>query len=142
MTHTVGVFASLFDADGRIVLVQQSYAGRCWTQPGGRLEAGESPAGGLLREILEETGVKARIEGYVGTYAAPYRDDIVLHFRASVVTMAIWVPSDEIIGCSAFEPQALPEPMRPHTKARITDALRGRTNIFRTLLSPDEAVDL
>ena len=142
MTHTVGVFASLFDTDGRIILVRQAYAGRCWAQPGGRLEAGESPIDGLLREILEETAVQARVEGYVGTYAAPYRDDLVLHFRASVITKGRWVPSSEIIGCHAFEPDSLPEPMRPHTKARITDGLQGRSNVFRTLLSPDEAIDL
>jgi hypothetical protein len=47
VTHTVGAFAYLFDADGRIVLVQQSYAGRPWTRPGGRLEPGESPIDGL-----------------------------------------------------------------------------------------------
>jgi ADP-ribose pyrophosphatase YjhB (NUDIX family) len=85
VTHTIGVFASLFDTDGRIILVRQSYAGKCWAQPGGRLEARENPVEGLLREIFEETGVRARIESYIGTYASPYRDDLLLHFRASVL---------------------------------------------------------
>ena len=141
-THTVGVFASLFDGEGRIVLVRQSYAGRCWTQPGGRLEVGESPITGVLREILEETGIEARIDGYVGTYVLTYRSDVVLHFRGSVVNADKWRSSEEIIECQAFEAETLPEPMRRHTRARIGDALLGKTNVFRTLLPQDEIIDL
>jgi hypothetical protein len=78
----------------------------------------------------------------VGTYASPYRDDLVLHFRATVVDRGDWSPSDEIIDCRAFPPTELPEPMRPHTVARVKDGLSGRTGIFRILVSPDEAIDL
>ena len=59
-TYTVGVFATVRDAERRILLVEQSYAGRHWAQPGGGLEDGESPIDGVLREILEETGYIAR----------------------------------------------------------------------------------
>lgn len=31
-----------------------------WTQPGGHLEAGEDPMTGALRELEEETGIKAK----------------------------------------------------------------------------------
>lgn len=31
-----------------------------WTQPGGHMEAGESPMEGALRELEEETGIKAK----------------------------------------------------------------------------------
>ncbi len=142
MTHTIGVFAALFEPDGRMVLVRQAYRGQCWTQPGGRLEPGEAPVAGLLREIEEETGARARVTSFIGAYAWPERDDLLLHFRAEAADRPDWTATDEILECRAFDPSALPEPMRPHTRARIADALAGRLNVFRTLSSPQEAFDL
>lgn len=130
-THTVGVFATLFDQQGRIGLVRQSYAGCCWTQPGGRLERGEAPEEGLLREIFEETAVRARIIGHIGTYLAPWRDDIVLHFRAEVVSREAWAECSEILDHRFFAPDDLPGPMRRGTWARIQDGLSGASGVFR-----------
>lgn len=51
--------AALIDADGR-VLVQQRGAGPLaglWEFPGGKLEAGETPAAALRRELAEELGI-------------------------------------------------------------------------------------
>jgi 8-oxo-dGTP diphosphatase len=51
--------AALVDGDGR-VLVQQRSAGPLkglWECPGGKIEAGETPAAGLIRELHEELGI-------------------------------------------------------------------------------------
>jgi 8-oxo-dGTP pyrophosphatase MutT (NUDIX family) len=48
--------------DGRVLLIHKTrgpYAGR-WDLPGGKLEHGESPEECLVREVHEETGVRAR----------------------------------------------------------------------------------
>ena len=142
MTHSIGVFASLFDTDGRIVLVRQNYRGHCWAQPGGRLEPGEAPLEGVLREILEETGYRAEVTGFIGASASPWRDDLVLHFRARILGRDPWTPDDEIIDCAMFAPDTLPSPMRTTSQARIADALAGRTNVFRTHASVDSYFDL
>jgi 8-oxo-dGTP diphosphatase len=131
--HTIGVFATLFTPDNRIVLVRQSYAGQCWTQPGGRLEDGEEPLEGLMREIREETGIEAYVQCFVGAYVNVVRNDVVLHFRASVLERGGWSKTSEIDECGEFAPDALPSPMRPHTMARIADAVAGRTNVFRSI---------
>jgi ADP-ribose pyrophosphatase YjhB (NUDIX family) len=47
--------------DGRVLAIQRNDNGR-WAPPGGVLELDESPAEGVAREILEETGVKVRAE--------------------------------------------------------------------------------
>jgi len=44
--------------DGRILLLNQDTGtGRSWSLPGGKLEAGETLAGALVREMKEETGL-------------------------------------------------------------------------------------
>jgi 8-oxo-dGTP diphosphatase len=52
--------AALVRADGRLLL-QQRPEGKpmagLWEFPGGKIEAGESPQGALVREMLEELGV-------------------------------------------------------------------------------------
>jgi 8-oxo-dGTP diphosphatase len=54
------VAAALVDADGR-VLVQRRPAGApmagLWEFPGGKLEAGETPEAGLIRELREELAI-------------------------------------------------------------------------------------
>ena len=104
MSHTIGVFASLFDVDGRVVLVRQSYAGQCWTQPGGRLEPDEDPIEGVLREIYEETSVHADVVNFVGTYVSPHKNDIVLHFRCAVRSQEEWRSSTAPISRRAASP--------------------------------------
>jgi 8-oxo-dGTP diphosphatase len=66
---SIGVFASLFDTSGRILLVRQAYAAHRWTTPGGRVEDGESPLIALEREVLEEIGCKVQAVHLIGVYA-------------------------------------------------------------------------
>jgi 8-oxo-dGTP diphosphatase len=49
------------------VLIVQPRSGR-WQLPGGRLERGESPRRAALREVREETGLRARLGRLLGVY--------------------------------------------------------------------------
>lgn len=53
--------------DGRVLLVRYAYGSRQgrWTLPGGYAEQGERLDQAALREVLEETGLQAAIEGVV-----------------------------------------------------------------------------
>ena len=79
---TVGVFAAIFDAQGHILCVKLNYGRLSWMTPGGRVEAGESPVAALIREIHEESGYHAQVERLVGVYAAPFKDDSAMCWRA------------------------------------------------------------
>ncbi|WP_299014841.1 NUDIX domain-containing protein [uncultured Caulobacter sp.] len=137
MAYTVGVFATVFDDAGRVLLVRQAYGEQAWTQPGGGLEVGETPIEGVLREILEETGCVAEVTAFIGTYVSVFRSDVVLHFEARVVEHGQREPDDEIADLGFFIADDLPGHMRVHTRARVGDGLARRRNILRTLTSVD-----
>lgn len=82
MANIPCVGAVVFDDHGRLLLVKRANppAQGLWSLPGGRLEAGEPAEEGVLREVLEETGLHVRVEREVGSVerAAPTGDNYVI----------------------------------------------------------------
>ena len=76
------VGAVVFDEAGRLLLVKRANppAKGMWSLPGGRLEVGETAEQGVVREVLEETGLVVRVEREVGTVerTAPSGDTYVI----------------------------------------------------------------
>ena len=66
-TPMVTADAAIIDRQGRILLIQRSDNGR-WALPGGALEVGEPPSQGVVREALEETGLRCRPVALVGVF--------------------------------------------------------------------------
>ena len=58
---------AVIDVEGRILLIRRADNG-LWAMPGGGLEVGETPAQGVVREVLEETGVTCEPIALVGVY--------------------------------------------------------------------------
>ncbi len=54
----------MLDDAGRVLLGKRSDNGQ-WTVITGMLEPGEEPAHGIVREIFEETGVRAQVENLI-----------------------------------------------------------------------------
>ncbi|MGY1458157.1 Nudix family hydrolase [Luteimonas sp. A534] len=65
------------DARGRILLARRT-EGRdlagLWEFPGGKREAGETPEAALTRELQEELGIDARVDGHLITVPQAYAD--------------------------------------------------------------------
>ena len=66
--YDVRQYALITDTTGHVLLLQlpKTYdedAANSWTLPGGKLEPDDEPTPGILREITEETGLKAKLSG-------------------------------------------------------------------------------
>ncbi|MCS6710612.1 NUDIX domain-containing protein [Brachybacterium sp. EF45031] len=57
-----GVSAYVFDADGTHLLVVRRADTGAWTPVTGIIDPGEEPARAAAREVLEEAGIRARVE--------------------------------------------------------------------------------
>jgi ADP-ribose pyrophosphatase YjhB (NUDIX family) len=66
-THIVAAGGYVFDKNGSILLVKTNHRG--WDCTGGQIENGESLEDGVLREIQEESGVKASVRCLAGVYS-------------------------------------------------------------------------
>jgi len=134
---TVGVFAAVFDEQGRILLVKRNYGPRNWTTPGGRLETGEFPFQALEREVREETGYQIEINRLIGVYSAPFRDDLILFFASTILQQGEWRPGQEISEIRFFGPDELP-PLGSRTLGRVQDAFAGTSGVVRVFASGND----
>ncbi len=128
---TVGVFASIYDASGRILLVRQAYAHRLWTTPGGRVEYAESPVAALRREVLEEIGCEVKPTSFFGIYCKLYQNDLVLSLGAIILNGIPHCASAEISKVGFFSRSELPFEMASNSRARVLDAFDGCRCVVR-----------
>jgi len=66
-THIVATAGYVEDKDGNMLLVKTHHRG--WDTAGGQIEVGENLEEGVLREILEESGITASVRCLVGVYS-------------------------------------------------------------------------
>src|SRR5215472_7307744 len=67
VTAKVGADAAVFDDDNRILLVRRADDEK-WGLIAGWVDANESPAETVVREVAEEAGLRARVERLVGVF--------------------------------------------------------------------------
>ncbi|MFE5544010.1 NUDIX domain-containing protein [Streptomyces sp. NPDC056534] len=127
------VTAFVVNEAGEVLLERRSDNGR-WGMPGGVQEIGESIAGTVRREVLEETGISVELIGLVGIFTDPghviefsdgeVRQEFSLCFRARPISGEIKVSSE------SFEVRWVPRSdvdsldMAPTTRLRLEEGFR------------------
>ncbi len=89
MTPIVAVAGFVFDAEGRVLLIERGKEPNLglWSVPGGRLEGQETLAQGVAREIREETGLVVEV-GPLACVVERMGDDfhfVILDYLARVI---------------------------------------------------------
>lgn len=95
-----------------------------WDLPGGFLESGEHPEAGILREIAEETGLRASVVRLLGVDTGKYGDDDTLNLVYELAAEGDAVPADDSLELRWFPLDALPQMAFEHERELL---LRMRT---------------
>jgi 8-oxo-dGTP diphosphatase len=97
------VAAALVDGDGR-VLLQQRPPGRqmagLWEFPGGKVDAGETPEGALIRELREELGIETACLAPVTFASEPLGDK---HLLLLLYVCRKWSGTPQALDAAAFK---------------------------------------
>jgi len=64
-------------SDGMVLLARRAHGPwrDAWGSPGGFSEVGEHPIETVEREVLEETGIRIEVTGYIGVWVDAYADE-------------------------------------------------------------------
>jgi 8-oxo-dGTP diphosphatase len=83
------VGAVVKDEQGRLLLIKRDHepGAGLWSLPGGRIEPGETDAEALVREMLEETGLKVAPGRLLGSVKRPGLDGDVIDIRDYAATV-------------------------------------------------------
>jgi 8-oxo-dGTP diphosphatase len=119
-THSVSVAAAVVDASGRLLAIRRRDNGR-WEPPGGVLELEETIGEGLIREVLEETGLTVEPEALTGVYKNMRRGIVALVFRCRVVDGQVGV-SAEAAKVAWLSAEEVAERMDEAYATRLLDA--------------------
>jgi ADP-ribose pyrophosphatase YjhB (NUDIX family) len=131
--------AVIFDKKGRILL-QKRADKKKWGLPGGVVELGESVEDALIREVEEETGLKAKPIKLLGIYSK-YKVSYPNGDRCQAVATVFYVKivggslktrfADETLGLSYFSKGEIPKLAAPDFEDMVKDAFGGKEAVWR-----------
>ncbi len=102
--------AGVVQTGGRVLLLrraQRDQAHGRWILPGGHVDRGEEVRGAVLREIREETGLAAELDGLLGVYSYPGHPVVLLVYLARANGGRI-TANREALDIELFKPQDIP----------------------------------
>lgn len=137
----VGGDAAIIDDAGQILLIQRA-DNSMWAMPGGLLEVGEIPAEGVLREVVEETGVQCEVVALIGIFDSRLCGTTYPHHLYHLMFLCkplndekstIFAHKHESLNINWFKEHSLPTNIDPGHISRIPEAFRvwkGDTHAF------------
>ena len=133
MSPVVAGAAAVIDKEGNILLMRRT-DNHLWSMPAGQMEVGETPAEAVVRETLEETGIRCVPRALVGVYDSRRWDRGMLHH---VYKFTFWCEPLDIQNAESFDPHEtleigwfaeheLPKDLQEGHDKRITDSYKMR----------------
>jgi len=122
----VGVIGVVLDSHGRVLLLKHVYRTIPWGLPSGWAKRGEQPGEALLRELWEEVGLKARLEGVLDVRADRLglpRLDVVLLCRAEEADPEVKPRDPEIEEAGFFQLDDFPHRLPCEQSLLVREAL-------------------
>ncbi len=138
----LSALATIFDEQGRVLLVHQTYSGNKWAWPGGAVERNEAPWDAAVRETKEETGLDVQVVQLISVYTFTDRNGVGLQFLCRIIGGELQVDGKEISEAMFFDPAKLPVPMTVPARQRITDALANCTEPFLRVFDRVEVIQI
>jgi ADP-ribose pyrophosphatase YjhB (NUDIX family) len=139
----VAVAGVLLDNTGRVLLIREREGEGEFGLPGGIVPDFESPDESVVREILLQTDVTARVQHLVGLRyrAEEQRSLLLLVYRCAFVRGAARVTSHrELESVNWFRARALPEPLATSAGPAIEAALAGARGVILPEPPAEQAV--
>lgn len=102
--------AAILERDGRVLLVQRARTpvGQ-WCLPAGFVNADEAPATTAIRELEEETGLRARVERLVDVLADPRAGVLLILYRVTPLGGTLRIDPAENLAAGFFGEDELPD---------------------------------
>jgi 8-oxo-dGTP diphosphatase len=119
--HSVSVAAAIINPAGQLLAVRRHDNGH-WEPPGGVLELDETIQAGLVREVLEETGLRVEPEELTGVYKNMRRGIVALVFRSRIVAGEPRA-TNEVVEVAWLTPNEIRQRMDEAYATRLLDAI-------------------
>lgn len=103
------VVGCILDWQGKILLCRRAIEPRkgYWTLPAGFMECGESTAQGALREMQEETGAEALLDGLFAVIDVPGINQVHFFFRGHLLS-DVMLPGEETLEAALYDEKEMP----------------------------------
>jgi 8-oxo-dGTP pyrophosphatase MutT (NUDIX family) len=132
-----GVAAIVFNHEGKILL-QRSRDSGMWGIIGGTPDPGEAPAQAAVREIFEETNVKASVDRLIGVFTEVHthypNGDVVQYVAIVFLSHALEgeprINDDESYAVGYYDTNFLPDDLLARHRFYIELAIQNRREAF------------
>lgn len=127
---SVSVAGAVVNDEGKLLAIQRA-DNLHWEPPGGLVEPGETLTETLIREVLEETGVRVEPGRLTGVYQNMQRDIVALVFRCAPLSGEL-TTSDEAHSIRWLTPEEVAANMDEAYAVRLLDALEHGGPLVRS----------